>query len=196
MLPRPAFSRNPSRIDLNQFSCFPSNSEYFSNSFFPYAITEWNKLGESIKSIESISAFKSSILRFIRPKPAPVFNILDSDGLKLLTRLRVNLSHLKEHKYRHNFSDTFNPFCNCGLLEIESTSHYLLRCAFFSDQRKILFESISMSKGDISNLSDSKKVDLFLYGDEKLDIEINQAILKATICFLKSSQRFAVPLLT
>ena len=53
-----------------------------------------------------------------------------------------------------------------------------------------------MSKGDISNLSDSKKVDLFLYGDEKLDIEINQAILKDTIYLLKSSQRFAVPLLT
>ena len=50
--------------------------------------------------------------------------------------------------------------------------------------------------GDIPNLSDKKKVDLLLYGDRKLGIEINQAILKATIVFLKSSERFEVPLIT
>ena len=153
MLPRPAFSRNPSRNNLNLFSSIPSNSDYFSNSFFPHAIAEWNNLGESIKSIQSISQFKKSILRFIRPKASSVFGIQDPEGLKLLTRLRVNLSHLKEHKFRHNFCDTLNPICNCGLLEIESTTHFLLRCKFFSDNRKVLLESIALSRGDISNLS-------------------------------------------
>ena len=121
---------------------------------------------------------------------------MDPEGLKLLTRLRVQLSHLREHKYRHNFVDTLNPICNCGLLEVESTPHYLLRCNFFSVQRETLLDSITTLKGDISNLSDKKKVDFLLYGDEKLGIEINQAILKATIVFLKSSERFKVPLIT
>ena len=135
-------------------------------------------------------------MQFIRPKASPVFNIIDPEGLKLLTRLRVRLSHLKEHKYQHNFVDTLNPICNCGLLEIESTSHYLLRCNFFITQRQTLLASISILMGDISNLSDKKKVDLLLYGVGKLGIDINQAILKATIVFLKSSERFEVPLIT
>ena len=139
----------------------------------------------------TISQLKKSILRFIRPKAPSVFDILDPEGLKLLTRLRVHLSHLKEHKYRHNFADTFNPIGNCGLLEIESTAHYLLRCTFFSDHRKILLESMSSLRGDMSNLSDTK----FLHGNRRLSAEINQAILKATICFLKSTGRFHVPLI-
>ena len=193
MMPQFVCSRNPDRNNLNLFSRFPCNSDYFRNSFFPNAVEEWNKLGESIKSKETISQFKKSILQFIRPKASPVFNIMDPEGLKLLTRLRVQLSHLREHKYRHNFVDTLNPFCNCGLLEIESTTHYLLRCNFFSIQRETLLESISTLTGDISNLSDKKKVDLFLYGDRKLGIEINQAILKATIVFLKSLERIEFP---
>ena len=33
------------------------------------------------------------------------FNIHDQVGIKLLARLRVGLSHLREHKFRHNFED-------------------------------------------------------------------------------------------
>ena len=174
----------------------PCNTAYFSNSFIPCALTEWNNLGNSIRELESISVFKSSLLHFIRPKASPIFGIMDPEGLKLLTRLRLNLSHLKEHKYCHNFADTLNPICNCGLLEVESTSHYLLRCSFFSEHRKILLNSIAAIRGDISNLSEKKMIDLFLYGDGKLSVEKNQAILKATIVFIKSSERFEVPLIT
>jgi len=44
----------------------------------------------------------------------------------LLTRLRVGFSHLKEHKFRHNFQDTTDPFCECRSGDIENTQHYLL----------------------------------------------------------------------
>ena len=59
----------------------------------------------------------------------PVYKINDPIGLKFLTRLRVNLSHLREHKFRYNFLDTFNPLCSCSI-KIEYTKHYLL--AFLS----------------------------------------------------------------
>ena len=32
--------------------------------------------------------------------------------LQLLTRLRLGLSHLREHKFKHNFQDTLNPIRN------------------------------------------------------------------------------------
>ena len=88
--------------------------DYFKNSFFPSAITEWNKLDCHIKNSDSFAIFKKIILEFIRPKPNSTFNIHNPLGIKYLTRLRVGFSHLKEHKFRHNFQDSRDPMCNCG----------------------------------------------------------------------------------
>ena len=53
--------------------------------------------------------------------------------VKLLTRLRLQFSHLNEHKFRHGFSDTVNAMCRC-IIELESTEHFLLRFDFSSTQ--------------------------------------------------------------
>ena len=47
----------------------------------------------------------SSILKFIRPCPNKVCNVHNPAGSKLLRRLRLELSHLRAHKFSHNFSD-------------------------------------------------------------------------------------------
>ena len=60
-------------------------------------------------SLKSINKFKVTILNFIRPKENSVFDIHDTNGIKLLSRLRLNLSHLNEHKFRHNFNDKVDP---------------------------------------------------------------------------------------
>ena len=100
--------------------------------------------------------FKKSLLAVIRPKMSPVYKINDPLGIKLLTRLRVNFSHLREHKFRHNFLDTINPLCSCGL-EIESTNHYILRCSFFyTCTQKTLLDNITAIIGPVSDLSDDK----------------------------------------
>ena len=51
-------------------------------------------------------------------------------------RLRVDLSHLREHKLGHNFQDTSNPLPSCNL-EIELTSHFFLRSKMSSPQGPI-----------------------------------------------------------
>ena len=63
-------------------------------------------LDNNIQNSESVSAFKKQILKFIRPSPNSTFNVHNPHGIKLLTRLRVGLSHLREHKFRHNFQDS------------------------------------------------------------------------------------------
>ena len=68
--------------------------------------------------------------------PNSVFGVANKYGIKLLTRLRVGLSHLKEHKFRHNFRDTINPLCSYSL-EIESNSHFFLHCQNSSPQEPI-----------------------------------------------------------
>ena len=73
---------------------------------------------------------KNKIFKFIRPSPNSTFNVHNPHGIKLLTRLRVGLSHLREHKFRHNFQDSLDPFCNCGR-HIETTIHFFLHCSLF-----------------------------------------------------------------
>ena len=71
------------------------------------------------------SVFINHLFKEIRPKLSPLYNIHNPSGIKLLTRLRLGLSHLNEHKFNHNFDDCVNPFCTCSL-EPDSTSLTLL----------------------------------------------------------------------
>ena len=66
--------------------------------------------------------------------PNSVYGACDPDGLMLLTRLRVGLSQLRGHKFKHGFNDTINPFCPCNM-EVESTTHFFLHCHNYVMQR-------------------------------------------------------------
>ena len=179
-LPNKQQSYDPTRNNL--FRTIVSHTDYFKNSFFPYCVSEWNKLGHDLQNSISISVFKKALLVFIRPIKHPIYKIVDPTGLKLLTRLRVSLSHLRKHKFQHNFLDTINPLCSCRL-EVESTCHYLLRCSSFACFRKTLLDNIINLIGTVSNLSDDNLVQLLLYGDKIYSLEVNASILKYTIIF-------------
>ena len=58
----------------------------------------------------------------------------------LLSCLRLNFSHLREHKFRHGFANTINPMFACGA-EVEITEQFLLHCHFYSTQRFVLFDN-------------------------------------------------------
>ena len=187
LLPQKRRSHNPQRAEL--FAEIFSHSEYFDNTFLPFSIKFWNRLSSDLRNAASISVFKNALLKFYRPKASPLFGIIDPIGTKYLTRLRVNLSHLREHKFQHNFSDTINPLCSCSL-EAESTCHYLLRCLFFTPIRKTLLDNIVEMVGSISDLPDDKLVNLLLYGHDSYSINTNRSILNCTISYIKSSERF------
>ena len=114
-----------------------SRTKSFKNTFFPYCINEWNNLTVEIRNSKSVSAFKKIIK--CEEKENSLFSIYDPLGVKLLTRLRLQFSHLNEHKFRHGFEDTINTMCACGS-EVETTEHFLLRCHLYSPQRLELFE--------------------------------------------------------
>ena len=60
-----------------------------------------------------------------------IFKVFDPQGLKLLNRLRLAVSHVNEHRFRHNFQECMNPVCSCSL-ETEDISHYPLNCNHFT----------------------------------------------------------------
>ena len=111
----------------NSIPSFNVKPEYFRNSFLPSAVIQWNKLDNNIQNSESVRAFKKQILKFFRPSPNSTFNLHNPHGIKLPTILRVGLSHLREHKFRHNFQHSLDPFCNCGR-HIETTIYFFLHC--------------------------------------------------------------------
>ena len=108
-------------------------------------------LARSLENTDSTKTFKLSILDFVRLGENSVFAVHDINGLKLLTRLRLNFSHLNEHKFRHNFNDTINPMCSCGK-EPETTLHYLLRCDFYSIYRLELLNDICALNHSLKNI--------------------------------------------
>ena len=60
---------------------------YFKNSFFPWAITEWNKLDVNIGNLASLNTFEKKLINFIRPNANSIFDIHNPLGIKLLTEL-------------------------------------------------------------------------------------------------------------
>ena len=133
--------------------------------------------------------FKKALLKFIRTIPNSVFGVADIYGIKLLTRLRVGLSHLREHKFRHNFQDTINPLCSCSL-EIESTFHFFLRCQNFIIPRTNLMNELRKLDSGILILDEKSLTKLLLYGDSKFETKVNKKILLASINFVLSTKRF------
>ena len=107
-----------------------SRTNRFANSFYPFCVREWNNLESSLRVLPSISQFKTAIIRIIRPPKRSIYHLSDIPGSKLLTRLRLEFSELREHKFRHNF-------------RVEDNEHFLLHCQQFSIHRTSYLDNVS-----------------------------------------------------
>ena len=113
---------------------------------------EWNQLDESIKSSPTVSVFKRELMRLIRSQKRPLFGFHYIEGVRLLTRLRVEFSDLHEHRFRHNFQCS-RPMCFCQT-GFGNNEHFLLHCPHHSCHRRDLLDCISnVVDADPTNLS-------------------------------------------
>ena len=111
----------------------------------------------------------------------------------MITRLRLELIHLIEHKFMYNFQNRLNSFCSCGL-SIESTSHFLLHCPIFHDNRHTLLSTLNSIDWKILESTDSYSTQTLLFGCTSFDSQTNTLVLNATIDFILSTERFEEPL--
>ena len=115
---------------------------------------------------------ESKFLNFRKRNSA--FDIHDTNGIKLLTRLRLNISHLNEHKFLHNFNDTVDSLCTCGC-EPEITLHYLLlSCNLYSTQRVVLLNNACILNPSLKNYSNEKLLSILLYGSEDFNCNMDK----------------------
>ena len=118
-----------------------------------------------------------------------IFNIFDSEELKLHTHLRLGFIHLNKHRFWHDFQECLNALCTCSL-ETENKSQYLLHY-----QHNTLFRTDLANIGktftiDFETLSNSKKVEILLYGDSRCNDNPKNSILSASINYIKKAKRF------
>ena len=99
------------------------------------------------------------------------------------------MSHLREHKFKHNFQDCLNPISSCGL-DIESTSQFLLYFPTFNDERYTLLSTLNNIDCTLFELTKSSLSQTLLYGNTLFDKEKNTRILNAAIEYILSTERF------
>ena len=160
---------------------------------FPYTVVERNKLDINLRNAKSFLIFRNSLLKIGRPMQNPIYDIHDPMGIKFLTRLRLGLSHLNEHKFKHNFWDCLNPLCSCSL-EVESATHFFLHCKYYDIHKTLLDTVKEIVNKDLTNCSDEYLVNLFLFGSQSYSFNENNEIIEASIKFILTSERFIGPL--
>ena len=115
-----------------------------------------------LKNAKSYICCRNSLLKPGRPVQNPIFKVFNPLGIKFLTRLRLGLSHLNEHKFKHNFQNCLNSLCFCSL-EVKSTIHFFLHCHLFDKFRQIVEETVAKIIKGISHLNNDSLVNLLMY---------------------------------
>ena len=191
LIPEREISYNIRNRNKSFFHC---RTENFKNSFFPFTVEAWYSLDSSIINSNSLEVFKSKLLAFIRPVQRSIYNVLHPQDLQFLTRLRLGLSHLNEHRFRNNFKGCINPLYSCSL-EVENRLHFFLHCPFrlHFAFRMGLMNKVNQIDENFSYLSDDNKVSL-LYGDSRYHDNKNNFIFSASITYILETERFSTSL--
>ena len=183
--------RNEIDISLRNRSCIAplARTERYENSFLPYIIKSWENLDNVAKSKPSVQSFKKYLNGFIRPLGHPLFRLQDKFSVKLLTKITVSFSDLRDHRFNHNFN-CVSPLCSCGI-EDETSVHFFLRCPRYFTQRSLLLSKISEIIGsDVTVFPDEHLYYIIIYGSNVYNSVSNNLIITETIRFIRNSGRF------
>ena len=126
----------------------------------------------------------------MRPSSNSFFICHNPIGIKYITRIRPEFSHLREYKLKHSFQDTLNPIRNCGN-DVESAIHFFLHCLLHSTLLSIL---VDIDHTLLVN-ADFSHAQTLLFGNTTFNAKENTKIINLTIDFVLSTKGFDEPLL-
>ena len=116
------------------------------------------------------------MLNFIRPFPNSQCH--NPNGIKLITRLRLGLTHLTEHKFKRSFQEKINPSCNCDQ-DVESSTHFFIRCPLFINERRTLLNTIRSLDSILLDFTDYDLTKTLLFGNPTQTLRNNFKIINA-----------------
>ena len=110
-----------------------------------------------------------------------------------LKGLRLRLSHLLSHKFKHVILDLVDPLCSCSSA-IENTVHYFLLCPNISTTRNTSLDEIAVIDRSIVDQDKIKIIQTFLYGNPTYSVNDNEFILDASLKCIWETKRFDGPI--
>ena len=159
-----------------------AHTRTYAESFLPSTVQAWNNLPASIKSANTLTAFKQRLTHATPTIPEYYYSGVRLDQI-LHTRLRTESSSLNQHLFKCSL--VLSPNCVCG--EVESNEHFLLACPRYNLIREDLLNTIRNQTTLTINVS----TDLLLFGNRELSVLSNTKIFKAVQEYIKKSKRFA-----
>ena len=115
-------------------------------------------------------------------------------GVGMVARLRLDLSHLREHKFKHSFQGRLNPLCNCGM-DIGSSTHFLLQWTSCVEGGCILMGGLSGVSPQISRVSLRLLTNTLFFRNSSYGDRTSAHVLSATIDCIRLAGGFDEPLL-
>ena len=116
-----------------------------------------------------------------------MFNIHNSIGKKLVTRLRLELTYLNERRFYHKFQNCTKPKC---ISKNDSASHFFLYCHFYIPISATLFDKLKEIGNNLQEVSNQTVTTIPLHGSPNLKDNQNLQILKFTNKYTMDSKRF------
>ena len=145
--------------------------DYFKNSFFLSAISEWN----NIRNLASLNTFKEKFLNFIRNCPNSIFDIYNLLEIKFLT-LRQALVTFMNINYGTAFKILYILYKNDieYSKDIESTIPFFLHSSNLLIPRQALLQIIKNI--DIFSPSETQLIQTILYKNQNYNSRITRAL--------------------
>ena len=152
---------------------------YICKFIYPIIGKLWNDLSPDIKSLQSLSLFKSKILQTFNASKVPSWYFVGDIKLSVLhIRLRNKCSDLNFDLFTNHVKNSAS--CICGHL-VEDAEHFFFQCAKYINQRLQLFRDLQ----HIHPLN----LNILLFDSSQHTNEVNTHIFVCTQEFIKNSKR-------
>ena len=179
--------RYPTTYNLrHQLSYLPPFARLTStyNSFIISTTRDWNELSDNIKVAPSIASFKLLIRG--PNKFNPYHRLCNGKPGILLTRIRLGLSGLNQHRFKYNLIPS--SICSLCNLEEESEDHYFLTCPTYILARQTFFYNLTNELG-IDTTQHETLMNIILEGNN-IHPGIQTNLLSIIYQFITETNRF------
>ena len=169
-------SRYPLR-NMNNLILPAASTEYYTKSYFPSTIREWNTMDLTVRKSPSLNAFKLQININV-PNYPKYYDVIHTSrmGQVYHNRLRLECSSLRHHLFKKKI--VADSLCSCGA--VETTSHYLLNCEHY---RNLRIRYLYMIPPPLS-------IQKLLCGIQEATFEENSFIFKQVQLYILGTKRF------
>ena len=174
--------------NANMHTTTTSRTSSYHKSFFPTTCTQWNELPSTTQHLTH-TTFKKQLSEHLGASDPPLyFSVGSKKGNILHARLRMDMTYLNSHLF--SIQKTTSPSCQCGHRN-ETVNHFVISCQNHTEQRDILFKSISQTLlPDFINKSPKEQLRIILYGTDLTGCG-GRSVALYFQNFLLNSKRFA-----